>query len=109
MFPQIVRLDDKLRAQQILAGLVQLAPNTEVKAIDTVPSRDPENAKAEIRYYYRDQKDTAERLSTLLAQVGCLEGKGGIGTFEPKYIGDRFSNLPRGRIELWFPALNPAT
>jgi hypothetical protein len=104
VFPQIVREDDKVRAQQILAGLVQLAPNTVVKAIDEVPSHDPKRAKAEIRYYYKDQEDIAERLTTLLAQVGCLEGKGGIGTFQPRYIGDRFSNLPRGRIELWFPA-----
>jgi hypothetical protein len=71
-----------------------------------VPSRNPQKAKAEIRYYYHDQKDTAERLSALLSQVECLQGKGGIGTFAAGYIGDQFSNLPRGRVELWFPALN---
>ena len=106
VFPQIVRPEDKAGAQQILAGLVQLVPNTNVQAIESVPSRSPETAKAEIRYYYRDQADTADRLRKLLAQVGCLEGRGGLGAFEARYIGDRFSNLPRDRMELWFPALN---
>jgi hypothetical protein len=109
VFPQIVREDDKAGAQEILAGVVQLAPDTKVQGIDIVPARDPKNAKAEIRYYYKDQAEIAQRLSKLLAQVECLEGKGKIGSFEPRYIGNLFSNLPRGRIELWFPALNQPT
>jgi hypothetical protein len=106
VFPQIVQPADEQRAREILAGLVQLAPGTVVNAIDTVPSRNPQKAKAEVRYYYQDQKETAERLGALLDQVECLQGKGKSGKFAARYIGDQFSNLPRGRVELWFPALN---
>jgi hypothetical protein len=106
VFPQIVQPEDAQRAREILAGLVHLAPGTVVKAIDTVPSRNILKAKAEVRYYYHDQEETAERLGALLNQVECLQGKGAPRTFAARYIGDQFSNLPRGRVELWFPALN---
>jgi len=106
VFPQIVQSDDAQRAREILAGLVKLAPGTVVNAIDIVPSRNPQKAKAEVRYYYQDQKETAKHLGEILNQVECLQGKKSVGTFTARYIGDQFSNLPRGRVEVWFPALN---
>jgi hypothetical protein len=48
VFPQVVQPDDGQHAREILAGLVHLAADIVVKAIDTVPSRNPQKAKAEI-------------------------------------------------------------
>ncbi|MDT7951083.1 MAG: hypothetical protein RQ966_06210 [Acetobacteraceae bacterium] len=106
VFPQIVRAQDREAARRVLAGLVQIAPGTKVQAVDTVPARNPQNATAQVRYYFPDQADTASALAKLLDAAGCLAGVPGVGKFDTRYIGGNFSGLRRDRIEVWFPALN---
>ncbi|MBK1660326.1 hypothetical protein [Paracraurococcus ruber] len=60
----------------------------------------------QVRYYFADQAERARSLAEALrgaaarAQVPLQA--------QVQFIGDRFPNLPRGRIEVWFQPLDPA-
>jgi hypothetical protein len=56
--------------------------------------------QTEIRYYHQDQVEAAALLQGLIKENGRDELSGKI-----VYIGDKYPNLPPGRIEVWFQPL----
>lgn len=75
-----------------------------IAPIETVAKGTPD--QAEIRYYFPDQCRLAVALARWMAHG--LEAAGArIGEVGVRYLGVNYRNLPRGRIEVWLPALAP--
>ncbi|MCA3314738.1 MAG: hypothetical protein ING06_16925 [Roseomonas sp.] len=108
VFTQVVQAADRDAARRILdrAKVIDSAFNR--APIEDVRARDPAAQRAEVRYYRRDHEDEAARLVALIQRAACLEGEGErMRDLRAVFIGNRFQNLPDGRIELWFPQLAP--
>lgn len=105
MFPHVLRAEDRDAARRILARASAIDPTLRREAVDNVEARNL-GQRPQMRYYYPEDRVEAERLVALIQRAACAEGLG--DALEPLtavYIGNAFRNLPRGRIELWFPAL----
>jgi hypothetical protein len=105
---QVVRIEDRDPARSIIDRARILDRQVRREVIEYVRSRNPDTQRAELRYYHRDQEEEARWLKALLERAACMHGLGNaLRDIKLSYIGDRFANLPRGRIEAWFPHLSP--
>ncbi|WP_159351497.1 hypothetical protein [Roseomonas harenae] len=109
IYPHVVLEADRPAVRKIVDRVRAQATDFTRVPIDMVEVRNPLSQAAEIRYYFREQEPQARRLAELLKSAACLEGITGLGDFRVNYIGDRYSNLPPGRIEVWFPAISRST
>lgn len=106
VFTQIVQSADRDPARRVLDRADRLDPIFNRAPIEDVRARAPDAQRPEVRYYRRDQSDEAAYLVALIRSAACLEGLGTpLAGLRAVYIGDRFQNLPTGRIELWMPRL----
>jgi flagellar motility protein MotE (MotC chaperone) len=105
VFPQVLRAEDRETARRIMVRASAIDPTLRREAVDNVNARNLQQ-RPEMRYYYPEDRTEAERLVALIRRAACQEGLGpALEPLTPVYIGNSFRNLPRGRIELWFPAL----
>jgi hypothetical protein len=105
MFPHVLRAEDRDTARRIMVRASAIDPTLRREAVDNVNARNLQQ-RPEMRYYYPEDRAEAERLVALIRRAACEEGLGpALEPLTPVYIGNSFRNLPRGRIELWFPAL----
>lgn len=105
MFPHVLRAEDRDAARRIMVRASAIDPTLRREAVDNVDARNLRQ-RPEMRYYYPEDRLEAERLVALIRRAACEEGLGrALEPLTAVYIGNTFRNLPRGRIELWFPAL----
>lgn len=105
LFPHVLRAEDRDAARRIMARAAAIDPMLRREAVDNVDARNLRQ-RPEMRYYYPEDRLEAERLVALIRRAACEEGLGrALEPLTAVYIGNTFRNLPRGRIELWFPAL----
>ena len=107
VYVQTVRETDRAAAQRVMQAWGTPPEFPRSLGPDFVPQRDPSAAPAQVRFYYADQKDQAERLARIIAAAGAKAGVGGLDGIRAVQLPARFANLPRNRIEVWFPALQP--
>lgn len=108
VFTQVVQAADRDVARRILDRAKAIDSAFNRAPIEDMHARDPAAQRAEVRYYRRDHEDEAARLVALIQRAACLEGEGErMRDLRAVFIGNRFQNLPDGRIELWFPQLAP--
>ncbi|WP_137127671.1 hypothetical protein [Roseomonas sp. HF4] len=106
VFAQVVQEPDRPLARRILDRANAVDQDFSRAPIENVNARNPAAQAAEVRYYRTGQQEEAERLVGVIRHAACLEGLGGpLSALRAVFIGDRFRNLPAGRIELWFPRL----
>jgi hypothetical protein len=108
VFTQVVQGVDRDPARSVLVRAATLDSAFNRAPIEDIRARNPDAQRAEVRYYHHRHADEAAHLVALIRRAACLEGLGTpLGGLGAVYIGDRFQNLPDGRIELWMPRLTP--
>lgn len=102
VFIHAARDRDRVALQENATALAAIG--WPVAPIETVARGAP--SQPEVRYYFPDQcrlaGTLAERVATALEAVGAERAPVGL-----RYLGINYRNLPRGRIEVWLPALTP--
>ncbi|WP_145962927.1 hypothetical protein [Mangrovicoccus ximenensis] len=93
IYPQAGSEDGKARAETLRSAL---GDKGWVLLATEVVSASPSNG--DIRYYHAEQLACAEQLAQDIAATG------GFGKPKLIYLGDRYRNLPTGRMELWLAA-----
>jgi hypothetical protein len=108
VYYQIVRKQDRDIASRVGYDMPSGFPSA---GIEYVPETDPAKQYPQVRYYYPEQKDAAEYLACLLTEAYTRDaGKkptvnGQEVSFSAVSIAKKYSNLPPGRVEVWFPAM----
>lgn len=92
--------DDKTRFTPIITAA--LGKRFVVEKPQTIPNA---RTVGDVRYFYVEDEDAAKALR---AQVQRVLGKSRINlAMQLKFIGDRYTNEPRGKFEVWIPNLAP--
>ncbi|MFT8246990.1 hypothetical protein [Roseomonas sp. BN140053] len=100
VFTQIVQGADRDAARRILERAATLEPGFNRAPIEDIRARNPDAQRPEVRYYFADQSDEAERLIAVVRRAACLEGLSTpLEGLRATYIGNRFQNLPRADSE----------
>lgn len=98
VYPQIINPDNRQSAQSAIAILKSgMKGNFSVSAIELVPLN--KGIGGSVRYYYMNQKEEADNMAACLSALPEFRSS----TFKALYIGGQYSNLPKGRMEVWFP------
>jgi hypothetical protein len=58
----------------------------------------------QVRYYYKDQAEDAQKLASFVTAELGLEASGGVRIIP---LEGRYGSLPKGTMEFWFPNRNP--
>lgn len=111
IYYQITQREDANYARMIAKDVAAAPPGTDSGA--TFPSAGVELvsaaaplAETEVRYYRTDQDTAASDLKDQILEEAQAEGLK--LTVRLRYIGDKYPNLPSGRMEVWFQPLTKA-
>lgn len=59
----------------------------------------------DVRYFYVEDRQQAETIRGLIER--SLAGQGKKTELQLRFLGDSYTNVPRGQIEVWLPSLSP--
>jgi hypothetical protein len=111
IYYQITQREDANYARMIANDVAGAPPGTDSGArfpsagVQLVSAAAP-LAETEVRYYRTDQDTAASDLKDQILEEA--QAKGLKLTVRSRYIGDKYPNLPSGRMEVWFQPLTKA-